>query len=141
MKKTLFILALIPFISTAGEYETTIGIGHQYGGIIGAQLGYKTTSTKYYAAIGAVGFALGAQTTFSDEKKHTYGFVVGKESIQAEDGFMFLTYDYHHNGFENNGFVMGAGFGFTRADEYHWFADRGEIETTPFITLNFGYKF
>lgn len=141
MKKTLIILALLPFISIAGEYETTIGIGHQYGGIIGAQLGYKTTSTKYYAAIGAVGFALGAQTTFSDEKKHAYGFVVGKESIHAEDGFLFLTYDYHVNGFENNGFVVGTGFGFTRADEYHWFADRGEIETTPFITLNLGYKF
>ncbi|WP_286270190.1 hypothetical protein [Thalassotalea hakodatensis] len=142
MKKILITLALLPSLSFAGEYETTIGLGHQYGGIIGAQLGYKTTSTKYYAAIGVAGFALGTQTTFGDEKnKHAYGFVVGKESIQAEYGFLFVTYDYHVNGLENNGFVMGTGVGFTRSDEYHWFADRGEIETTPFITLNIGYKF
>lgn len=141
MKKSLLILVLLPFSCLADEYETAIGIGHQYGGLIGAQLSYKTLSTKYYAAIGGVGFALGAQTVFSNQSKHTYGFVVGKEEIHAEEGYFFLTYDYHLNGIENNGLVMGTGIGITRADEYHWFADRGKVETTPFITLNFGYKF
>lgn len=141
MKKLLLILVLHPFSGFAGEYETTIGMGHQYGGLIGAQLSYKTLSTKYYAAIGGVGIALGAQTVFNSQNKHTYGFVIGKEELHAEEGFFFVTYDYHLNGIENNGLVIGTGIGITRADEHDWFADRGKVETTPFVTLNFGYKF
>ena len=77
---TLFVVS--SFASTltpAGEYETAFGIGHQYGGILGAQFSYKTESTKYYASLGVIGAAAGFQTTFTDNSKHAYGFVIGRE--------------------------------------------------------------
>jgi hypothetical protein len=128
-------------LTSAGEYETAFGIGHQYGGILGAQFSYKTESTKYYASLGVIGAAAGFQTTFTDNSKHAYGFVIGREELQSEDGFLFATYDYHFEGFAKKGFVIGTGFGVTKEDSGGFFGDTGKTETSTSITLNIGYKF
>jgi hypothetical protein len=128
-------------LTSASEYETAFGIGHQYGGVLGAQFSYKTESTKYYASLGVIGTAAGFQTIFSDNSKHAYGFVIGREEIQSEDGFLFATYDYHFDGFANKGFVIGTGIGVTREDMGGFYADTGKTETSTSITLNIGYKF
>ena len=141
MKTSIIALSLVSLLSSAGEYETVVGLGHQYGGILGAQLAYKTESTKYYGSWGVVGVSAGFQTTFSQNPKHTYGLVFGREELHSEDGFLFLTYDYHFNGFSQNGFVIGTGLGVTREDTGSFFSHTGKRETTTSVTLNFGYKF
>lgn len=89
MRIAILALSLVSLFSTAGEYETTVGLGHQYGGVLGAQFAYKTESTKYYAALGLVGVSEGFQTRFSENSHHAYGLSVGQEEIQSEDGFIF----------------------------------------------------
>jgi hypothetical protein len=141
MKKLLFALLFVPLCSSAGEYETAFGIGHQYGGVLGAQFSYKTESSKYYGSLGVIGISAGFQTIFSENSKHAYGVVIGREELQSEDGFLFATYDYHFDGFTKNGFVMGTGIGVTREDTGGLFADVGKTKTSTSITLNIGYKF
>jgi len=141
MKTYIIALSLFSSFTFAGEYETSIGLGHQYGGVVGGQLAYKTSSTKYYASLGLIGGAVGFQTTFNEDSKHAYGIVIGSAAFQSEDGFVFATYNYHVNGFNKNGLVIGTGFGVTRQDEGGSFGDIGNIETSPSVTLNIGYKF
>ncbi|WP_077285092.1 hypothetical protein [Cognaticolwellia aestuarii] len=143
MKLTTLVLSLslISLYSSANEYETTVGLGHQYGGVLGAQFAYKTASTKYYAALGLVGVSAGFQTTFSENSHHAYGLSVGQEEIQSEDGFIFATYDYHFNGFLQDGLVIGTGIGITREDKGGFYSDSGQSETSAAVTLSIGYKF
>ncbi|GAC21646.1 hypothetical protein [Paraglaciecola arctica] len=141
MKTSIIALSLVSLFSFAGEYETAIGLGHQYGGVLGAQFAYKTGSTKYYGSLGLVGLSAGFQTAFSENSKHSYGLVIGREELQSEDGFLFATYDYHIDGFANNGFVIGTGIGVTREDSGGWWSKKGKTKRSNSITLNLGYKF
>lgn len=147
MKKSLLLLSftssLISIGSNAAQYEAAVGMGHQYGGVLGAQLAYKTKSSKYFGAIGLFGVAAGFQTTFSENSKHVYGFTLGKQELDGEDGFIFATYDYHLNGFTNNGLMIGTGIGIIREDQAGWWADNPnhKTETSTGVTLTFGYKF
>lgn len=141
MKTSIIALSFISLFSSAGEYETSIGLGHEYGGVLGAQFAYKTESTKYYASLGLIGMSAGFQTTFSENSKHAYGLVAGREELKSEDGFIFITYDYHLDGFADKGWVIGTGIGVTREDEGGWWLNRGETKTSTSITLNLGYKF
>ncbi len=141
MKIYIIALSLVSLYSSAGEYESSVGLGHQYGGILGAQFAYKTEESKYFTSLGLIGFSAGFQTTFTNNSKHSFGIVAGKEELQSEDGFAFVTYDYHFDGFSNPGFVIGTGIGVTREDEGGLFSDRGETETSTSVTLNIGYKF
>lgn len=150
MKKYIIALSFIPLLSSAGEFEKSVGLGHEYGSIMGAQLAYKTEFTKYYASLGYIGIATGFQTTFSENSKHAYGVVAGMEAWESEDGFIFATYDYHFNGFSNPGFTIGTGIGFTRGEGFGDSFDglfsnkenqRKEEDIKAGFTLNIGYKF
>ena len=140
MKIFIIALSLVSLCSTAAEYETTVGLGHEYGGVLGAQFSYKTESSKYYASVGIIGISTGFQTTFSENSNHAYGLVIGREEVQSEDGFLFATYDYHFNGFSKKGLVIGMGLGITRQDG-GWYSDTGNTESSAALTLNIGYKF
>ncbi len=141
MKISVLALSFVCLFSSAGEYETSVGLGHQYGGVLGAQFSYKTDSSKYYGSVGLIGLSAGFQTTFSENSNHSYGFVLGREEVQSEDGFLFATYDYHFNGFSKKGLVIGTGLGVTREDAGGFYSDTGKTETSASITLNIGYKF
>lgn len=84
-------LSLVSLCSSAGDYQPAVGLGHQYGGIIGAQFAYKTEASKYFASLGLAGFSAGFQTTFSENSKHSYGVIAGREEFQSEGGFIFGT--------------------------------------------------
>ena len=149
MKKVILALSLVSLFSSAGEFETSVGLGHEYGSVLGAQLGYKTEFTKYYASVGYIGYAAGFQTTFSENSKHAYGLVAGMEAWESEYGFVFATYDYHFNGFSNPGFVIGTGFGLTRGeglsdsfeDLFNSNRTSRKEDAKAEFTLNIGYKF
>jgi len=143
MKNIIIALSFIALSSAAGEYETTVGFGHQYGGVLGAQFSYKTESSEYYGSLGLVGYSAGIQTTFSQNSKHAFGLVAGRDEIQSSRGFLFVTYDYHLNGFSGNGWVVGTGLGYTLQDGIaHIQGDSSHgHEIKAAITLNVGYKF
>jgi hypothetical protein len=133
------------FSSFSGEYEGSLGAGHEYGGVLGWQSAYKTEHSKFYGSVGLVGFAVGFQTTFSENSKHAYGVSVGAEAINSDEGFLFATYNYHFNGFSNDGLVIGTGFGYTKGDgvNINWYgcADCKKEEKEANFTLSIGYKF
>jgi hypothetical protein len=141
MKK---ILAVLPFIclvsvsSSAGELEVSTGFGHQYGGVLGVQFSNKTELSKYYISTGLLGAAVGFETTFQKNSKHSYGLSVGAEAASSEDGFAFATYNYHFKGFSNKGLVIGTGIGIRRHEET---LGANDTETLYSLTLNIGYKF
>jgi hypothetical protein len=145
MKISIIALSLISFAGSAGNFEFTIGAGHEYGGILGGQFAYKTEYSKYYGSVGLIGFSTGFQTTFSKNSKHAYGVTVGAEAIDSEEGFLFATYNYHFKGFSNNGFVIGTGVGFTKGDGVPMgggcIIDCQGAEKKAMVTLNIGYKF
>jgi hypothetical protein len=144
MKRYIFILALISCSCFSSERDSDFvfssGIGHQYGGIIGAQFAYRFEQSKIYSSIGIVGLALGFETAFDNNKKHSFGLVVGTELLRTEDGFAFVTYNYHFNGIDQKGFVIGTGIGATREDE-NSIINTGNREYSTALTFNLGYKF
>lgn len=145
MKGFIALLTLFSMASLAAEdnntYQISAGLGHQYGGVLGAQVAYQEQDSKFYASLGLVGIAAGFEKAFTDNNQHSIGLVAGIEEIKSEDGFAFVTYNYHVNGFDKDGFVIGAGIGITREDEAGFFGDSGETETSTSFTINLGYKF
>lgn len=145
MKKIIATLSLVSATAFASDVENSfkfsVGLGHQYAGILGAQFSYKTEYTKYYGSVGVIGLATGFETTLEKNSVHAYGLVIGKEELRSEDGFIFATYNYHFNGFNQKGFVIGAGIGITREDEGGFWRNRGKTKSTPSFSLNLGYKF
>jgi len=144
MKISIIALSLISFAGSTGEFEAAVGIGHEYGGVLGGQFSYKTEYSKYYGSLGLLGVAAGFQTTFSENSKHAYGLAVGLEATNSEEGFLFATYNYHFNGFSNNGLVIGTGIGFTRGDGLNigggCIIECKSAEKETSVTLNIGYK-
>jgi hypothetical protein len=47
-----------------------------------------------YVSLGVIAVSVGFQTTFSENSSHAYGIVIGREELQSEYGFLFVTYDY-----------------------------------------------
>ncbi|MGL1958001.1 MAG: hypothetical protein OCD00_11875 [Colwellia sp.] len=147
MKKYIIALSFISLFSSAGELETAVGFGHQYGGVLGVQFAYKTESSKYYGSVGlndsmgGFGLATGFQTIFSENSKHAFGITLGSRDVDSEKGFIFATYDYHLNGFSETGLVVGAGIGVTRKYEFEGWSQQRTSEINPALTLNIGYKF
>ena len=126
----------------ATEFQSSVGMGHQYGGIIGAQLAYKNDQSKYFASLGVVGAALGFQSSFEPDSHYSYGVVLGREALQSEDGFVFITGNYHFNGFNQSGWTVGLGFGVTREDDSGFFGNSpGTTSSNTSLTLNIGYEF
>lgn len=141
MKKTIIALPLIGLFSafgSAGELDMSAGLGHQYGGIVGVQFANRTERSKYYISTGLVGAAVGFETTFEENSPHSYGITVGADAISSEDGFAFATYNYHFNGFSNDGLVIGTGIGVRRQEAT---LGNNDTETSFSMTLNVGYKF
>jgi hypothetical protein len=142
VKKLVVILTLVCSSVSASEFQTSVGIGHQYGGLIGAQFGYKTDDTKLFGSVGFFGAALGYQTLFQDSNNLSYGLVLGAEALKSEDGFLFMTSNYHFNGFDQSGWVIGAGVGVSRQDQGGFYSDTpNTVESDATLTLSIGYDF
>ena len=51
---------------------------------------------------------------------------------------LLSTYNYHFNGFANNGLVLGTGIGIRRSEDT---LGADDLETSYSLTLNIAYKF
>jgi len=142
MRKLIVLLSLVCTSASADEFQTAVGMGHQYGGLIGAQVSYKSDESKYFASLGLVGAAVGFQHSIEPDSHYSYGMVLGSEALRSEDGFIFVNGNYHFNGFNQPGWVFGFGVGATREDSGGFFSNtQGSTETKTAVSLNIGYEF
>lgn len=142
--KILFSVCLLSCTAAGSEYEFATGVGHQYGGFLGAQFSSKSETSKYYASIGLAGVAFGFQKQFEEQQHHSYGVSIGSMGANADHGFIFINYNYHYQGFSNKGWVIGAGIGAIRHEDSDIFfipSSNQNIDTEASITLDLGYKF
>jgi len=95
--------------------------------------------------VGLPGYSLGMQTIISDNESHSAGFSLGEiQGIWYGDSqYGFLTYNYHMDGFRNNGWVFGAGVGFYEEESYTPMFGNERINSSKktMFTLDIGYKF
>ena len=142
MKKIICLIALTLMfsVSTHAETQYTVGLGYQYGGVLGAQVAYIDGNNKYFASLGLIGAALGAQRVFGSERKHSFGVVIGKEELTSEDGFTLVTYNYHASGFNNTGLVFGLSAG-VKSEDAGFYVDYNGTKTDGVVMINIGYKF
>jgi hypothetical protein len=141
MNKGFCMLMLLGLSMPSQAIDLSVGAGHQYAGVLGAQVSSQQGAVRTYGALGLIGYAIGVETTLGLSSQHTYGAVLGREEVGSEDGFIFATYNYYVSGVENAGWVFGAGLGVTRQDEGGAFGDQGVVESKTSLSLNIGYKF
>lgn len=150
MKVFFFILILFSTSACAETFKHTgisIGTGYTYASpFLGVQFSQKSEISKVYVSAGLIGYAIGFETSVTENNKHTLGVTGGQEFLTSDVGFAFVTYSYHFNALANSGFVAGLGAGF-RVEEYGEENDDGvwddtdDIHISPALTLTLGYNF
>jgi len=147
MLNKLIVISLfsLPFSASGAEFEFSLGAGFQYSGVIGTQFAVKHDDSKYYVSFGLPGYSLGMQTITSDNEKHSVGLSFGEIQgvFDGDSQYGFITYNYHLNGFKNNGWVFGAGLGFYDEESYTPLFSNERINPSrkTMFTLDVGYKF
>ncbi len=145
-KLVILLFSCLPLFTCGTEFEFSLGGGFQYSGVIGTQFAIKQNDTKYFVSVGLPGYSLGMQTAFSSSNRHSIGFSLGKISFWGDDvdTYGFLTYNHHFDGFENDGWVLGAGVGFYNEAAYSLSFEDGKRKNPKAIamyTVDIGYKF
>jgi hypothetical protein len=143
---TSVFLFVICIAGAPAQENITVGIGYQYGGIVGVKYNFKGEQDNFYASVGLLGGALGYQRFTDMSQQHAFGAMVGAEVLASESGFLALTYNYYPNGFSKSGWAFGASLGVRRTDEDvlnvgEIFGLDVEVKTTTLIGLNVGYTF
>lgn len=148
MKKilTTILLFILCSKSAFAENASSLGIGYQYGGAIGFKFDFKEAQNNYFASLGLLGGAVGYQRFTASDNKQAFGIMAGAEVLASEKGFIALTYNYYLQGFENEGWVVGASIGLRRTDGdllgiSGIFGARREVKTKTLISVNAGYRF
>jgi len=145
-KKTLLILLSYLSVPVNGaEFEFSLGSGFQYSGIIGTQFAVKHQDSKYFMSVGLPGYSIGMQTIVSTNEYHSAGFSLGEIQgiLDGDSQYGFITYNYHMDGFKNNGWVLGAGVGLYDEESYTPLFGHERINPSKkaMLTLDVGYKF
>ena len=146
MYKFLIIPLLIcaPKLTWAIDYNFTVGLGTQYGGL-GSQYVINHEDSKYYVALGLPGASVGMKTLISENQYHSmgtnYGKIFGLYNYDTE--FVAMTYNYHFNGFKRRGWELGAGLGYMKETRYKYLFSnkKREEKTGSRIVFNLGYSF
>lgn len=160
MKNKLLALSLLAVssISHAADIEYSLGLGSQYGGILGGQVALKLEDSKHFVGLGLLGASVGGKYKVSENGHHSIGFNLGTffNIMSPGTDFLFGTYNYHFRGFDKQGWELGTGAGFFRTDEYrpynryrsyrygeseYFRSGSYETETDFTFTINLGYTF
>ncbi|MDP2560809.1 hypothetical protein [Psychrobium sp. 1_MG-2023] len=126
------------------EVDFGLGLGTQYGGV-GGQLIIDQQQTKYFIALGIPGYSIGMKSVISDHQHHSWGLNAGViDGIFSSDTqFAGVTYNYHFDGFENDGWELGLVAFYYREKEHKRLFSHivDEEETGVGISFNLGYSF
>jgi hypothetical protein len=144
-KSLLILLSYLPISVFGTEFEFSLGTGFQYSGIIGTQFSIKHQDSKYFMSVGLPGYSIGMQTLISDNEYHSAGLSLGEIQgvFDGDSRYGFITYNYHVEGFQNSGWVLGAGLGVYDEESYTplFSNDRINPSKKAMLTLDVGYKF
>lgn len=149
MFKLLSTILLFSFSASicALDYDFTAGLGTQYGGL-GGQFVVNDKESKYFLALGTTGeagVAVGMKSIISDDEHHSMGVNIGSfgRLLASDTDFAAITYNYHFDGFNGNGWEIGTGIAYYKQDEYKvLFVPNIEKEKSGVsIVFNLGYTF
>ena len=121
--------------------QISVGTGYQHASMLGAQLAYIDGDNRYYAAAGIVGYGVGYERMYGQDKKHSIGLALGAEEITSEDGFLVLTYSYYFEGSNEPGWRIGASIGKRREDTFSFFGDNDDVRTSTAVSFDLSYMF
>ena len=142
MNKIILGLGLSALTSMSfAETQISVGMGYQHASLLGAQLAYTDGDNRYYAAAGIIGYGVGYDRIFGQDKKHSIGLALGAEEITSEDGFAVLTYSYYFNGGNESGWRVGASLGKRREDTFSFFGDNDDVRTSTAVSFDLSYMF
>lgn len=138
MKKIISLTPLI-FIPQAncGQFDHAVGVGLQYGGIIGYQFSYKEAQSNFRISAGLIGASLGYDYYLTD----TFSF--GATYTASTRDVTSLNFNYTPSGYANSGWVIGVDFAYIegqRESGSNIFYQREE-ESKKVMWLSAGYKF
>ncbi|WP_105169185.1 hypothetical protein [Pseudoalteromonas sp. T1lg23B] len=118
MNTRYVLLAALLFAShnAAAQNNWSAGAGlFEYGGHIGAKYQVQLSGNHFASAsFGVIGYALGYEYKLSE--KLSIGATLGQQVGYAEDGYFATKLNYHFNGFDNSGLVIGASIGMKEDD-------------------------
>lgn len=139
----IIIMFCLPTITFGSEFEFSLGTGFQYSGVLGTQFAVKHEESKYFLSVGLPGYSLGMQTIVSDNEYHFVGFSLGEIRWWTDSQYGFATYNYHMDGFKNNGWVFGVGIGMYDEKEHTPLFGNESVDPSSkaMFTLDIGYKF
>ena len=145
LKKLIFIsLSYLPLSAFGAEFEFSLGVGFQYS-VVGTQFAIKHQDSKYFVSLGVPGYSLGMQTIVSDNEYHSVGFSLGEIRGIFDNGSRYghINYNYHMNGFKNDGWVFGTGVGFYQQNSYTplFGNERLSPSRKAMFIVDIGYKF
>lgn len=102
LSATLFVVACLPSASWA-EFKSTVGLGLQFGGVIGWQGAVQSKHHKLYLSLGAPGLSAGY--AFLPANKVSVG-VNGFVTLLGGGQGLFL--DFHFSGHQRSGWLVGV---------------------------------
>ena len=135
------IISLTPFLiipqTNGGQFDHAVGVGLQYGGIIGYQFSYKEAQSNFRISAGLIGASLGYDYYLTD----TFSF--GATYTASIRDVTSLNFNYTPSGYANRGWVIGLDFALIegqRESGSSFFYQR-EKDSKKVMWLSAGYKF
>ena len=132
-------LALLLLIrqGNCGQIDNGVGFGVQYGGVLGYQLSYTQSQSKYRASVGLIGASLGYDYYLSDTFSMGATYTISGRNVSS------LNINYVPSGYTNNGWIFGIDL--ARIDGQSAggssFFLRKEKKSKNIIFFSAGYKF
>ena len=135
MKNTLLLLLMFLFIphSRAAGLEHAVGIGLQYGGIVGYQLSSTTEQGRIRGAVGVVGASIGYDHNVSDT------FAIGATVTATVRTVYSVNLNYMPKRQHNSGWMFALDLGYMPdKDGEGWFDN---YESQNVLWFSTGYRF
>ena len=135
MKSALFILSLFlitPHSHSAG-FEHAVGIGLQYGGIVGYQLSTTVDQGRFRGAVGVIGASVGYDHKVSDT------FAIGATITATIRTVYSLNLNYMPNGQQNSGWMFALDLGYMPDTDGEGFFNTDGSKNV--IWFSSGYRF
>jgi len=128
----------------AADFEFAAGVGSQYGGL-GGQVVLNNNDSKYFVDLGVFGGGLGFKTIVSGNEIHSLGAHIGKYKFifGEEISTVSVIYNYHFDGFRQQGWEIGTGIAFVKRDRYKalFSNEYSEEQKSAALVFNVGYTF
>jgi len=135
MKIAMFLLLIGLFAKpiNGAELEYSVGLGLQYGGIIGYQLSTRLEQGRIRGAVGLVGASVGYDHFVTEN------FAIGVTFTETIRTVYSLNLSYMPNGLRHDGWMFAADLGHMPDDDGEGFFSTDGSKNVVWLTV--GYRF